>query len=234
MYFYRFGYGNQRTEIYQIRKMPLTDEQIKTLAQQLGKPNGEHGISVANMMHDSNIGMTRSTYSTLNLTDEDSVLELGHGNGKHIHEVLGGGKNLIYTGLEISDLMKLEAESQMLQRVSFVLYDGVIIPFQENSFTKAMTVNTIYFWREPVKLLNEIYRVLKTDGLLAIAFAHKQFMETLPFTKYGFNLYDDEKLASLVTQTAFKLVSTTHHKEQVRSKTDELVERTYSVMLLQK
>jgi hypothetical protein len=41
--------------------MPFTPEQLKELASQLSKPSGEQGIEVANMMHDSNLGMTIST-----------------------------------------------------------------------------------------------------------------------------------------------------------------------------
>ncbi|RZK58350.1 MAG: methyltransferase domain-containing protein [Pedobacter sp.] len=214
--------------------MSLTEEQLKALAQQLGKPDGEHGINVANMMHDSNIGMTRSTYNALNLTKNDTILELGHGNGKHITEILSIADGITYSGLEISDLMKTEAESQALKNTSFTLYNGIIIPFEAEVFKKAMTVNTIYFWQEPVKLFNEVYRVLKTKGILTIGFAHKQFMETLPFTQHGFNLYDDDKLANLVAQTNFTLVSIIQYKEQVRSKADEMVERVYAVATLQK
>lgn len=214
--------------------MSLTEEQLKALAQQLGKPDGEQGINVANMMHDSNIGMTISTYNALNLTKNDTVLELGHGNGKHIKEILSIADDITYTGLEISNLMKTEAESQALKNTSFVLYNGTIIPFEGEVFNKVMTVNTIYFWQEPIKLLNEVYRVLKTKGILTICFAHKQFMETLPFSQHGFNLYDDDKLANLVAQTNFKLISIIQHKEQVRSKADEMVERVYSVATLQK
>ena len=45
--------------------MPFTPEQLKELASQLSKPSGEQGIEVANMMHDSNLGMTISTAQRL-------------------------------------------------------------------------------------------------------------------------------------------------------------------------
>ncbi|RZL36800.1 MAG: class I SAM-dependent methyltransferase [Pedobacter sp.] len=214
--------------------MSFTEEQLKALAQQLGKPNGEHGINVANMMHDSNLGMTKSTYKALNLSNDDQILEFGHGNGKHIGEILSSAENITYTGLEISELMKSEAESQKLEKCFFELYDGTKIPFQEDSFSKAFTVNTIYFWEKPLELLKDIYRVLKTDGLFCIGFAHKEFMQTLPFTQHGFNLYNDEMLQELVEKTEFKLIGITHHTEKVRSKADEMVERVYSVATLRK
>lgn len=214
--------------------MSLTEEQLKGLAEQLSNPNGEHGISVANMMHESNIGMTMSTVNALKITANDQVLELGHGNGKHIAEILQKAANVTYTGLEISELMKYEAESQNLANAQFYLYDGSKIPFNANTFTKVMTVNTIYFWTAPVLLLNEIYNVLTRGGILCIGFAQKEFMEMLPFTQHGFNLYDNAKLESLVSETPFKLIDLTAHTEKVRSKADEMVERTYTVATLTK
>jgi ubiquinone/menaquinone biosynthesis C-methylase UbiE len=214
--------------------MPFTPEQLKELASQLSKPSGEQGIEVANMMHDSNLGMIISTVNALNIGDNDSILELGHGNGKHIPQILDQANNVNYQGLEIAELMKQEAENQNLANASFKLYDGQNIPFKDDSFTKAMTVNTIYFWQKPVDLLNEVYRVLKKDGIFCIGFAQKEFMETLPFTQHGFNLYDHAKLEHLVKETSLELVGLTAHSEKVRSKADEMVERTYTVATLKK
>jgi ubiquinone/menaquinone biosynthesis C-methylase UbiE len=212
--------------------MPFTPEQLKELATQLSKPSGEQGVEVANMMHDSNLGMTMSTANALKISDNDSILELGHGNGKHIAQILAQAKNVAYQGLEIAELMKQEAESQNLSNASFKLFDGQIIPFESNSFTKAMTVNTIYFWQNPIELLNEVYRVLKPNGIFCIGFAQKEFMEMLPFTQHGFTLYNDGKLSALIGQTDFKIAKLESHTEKVRSKADEMVERTYTVASL--
>ena len=59
-------------------------------------------------------------------------------------------------------------------------------------------------------------------------------METLPFTQHGFNLYDHTKFEQLVKQTPFELVGLIAHLEKVRSKADEMVERTYAVATLKK
>ncbi len=214
--------------------MSFTEAQLKEMAQQLSCPNGESGIGMADMMHDTNFGMTKSAIAALEIKDNDAVLELGHGNGKHIETLLHQAKHVNYTGLEIAELMQKQAAALNLPHTSFHLYDGEKIPFKDNQFNKAMTVNTIYFWKHPVQLLNEVYRVLKTDGFFSIVFAQKDFMETLPFTVYGFNLYDNEKLETLVKQSPFKLLSLNHHTEQVKSKAGEMVERLYIVATLQK
>lgn len=213
--------------------MSFTEEQIKEMAQQLSCPNGNGGVEIANLMHDTNFGMTKSTIAALKIVDHDSVLELGHGNGKHISTIIEQAANVSYYGLEISELMKQEAEALNVLNSSFYSYDGETIPFEAAKFSKAMTVNTIYFWKNPAALLNEVERVLKPGGLFCITFAQKEFMETLPFTQHGFNLYDSIKLENLVKQSPFKLAGLTDHTEQVMSKAGETVERLYTVATLQ-
>ena len=43
-----------------------------------------------------------------------------------------------------------------------------------------MTVNTIYFWSNPVKLIGEIERTLKLNGICVLTFGDKDFMQKLP------------------------------------------------------
>lgn len=219
--------------------MNRDSEHLKKLATQLSCPQNEEGIEVANMMHDSNIGMTRKTITALNIAKGDLILELGHGNCKHLSEILTGAENISYYGLEISELMKNEAAENNIAAIqgnqaSFHLYDGKKIPFSENTFDKILTVNTIYFWENPETFIQEIYRVLKPNGLFAIGFADKNFMETLPFTSYGFNLYHKEKLNSLIGTTRFNMVDTYSFTETVKTKVGDEVERLFYVSLVQK
>ncbi|MHC0443676.1 class I SAM-dependent methyltransferase, partial [Flavobacterium sp. 3-210] len=61
----------------------------------------------------------------------------------------------------------------------FSLYDGNKIPFEDETFDKVFTVNTIYFWQKPEDLLSEIYRVLKPNGNFCLTFAEEDFMKKL-------------------------------------------------------
>jgi SAM-dependent methyltransferase len=60
------------------------------------------------------------------------------------------------------------------------LYEGKKLPFEDETFDKIFTVNTVYFWENPVEFLNEIYRVLKDDGTFVLTFGQRDFMEKLP------------------------------------------------------
>lgn len=212
---------------------------LQQLASQLSCPKNAEGIEVANNMHESNIRMTRAAINALQLTDGDLILELGHGSCKHLPEILEKAAHTSYYGLEISELMQkqaTEANSVATQanRASFHLYDGQKIPFSENTFHKILTVNTIYFWENPEDFIKEIYRVLKPDGLLAISFADKNFMESLPFTAYGFDLYSKERIYALAEIAGFKVGDISSATEKIRSKAGDEVERLFYVASLQK
>lgn len=148
-------------------------------------------------------------------------------------------ENLKYFGIEISELMHQEAIKSHLDYIEnnlaeFELYNGTEIPFNEESFDKIFTVNTLYFWQNPNLLLNEIYRVLKPNGIFALTFADKSFMEKLPFTNFGFKLYSLKNAEELLQKNQFKILNSISQIEQVFSKTNEMVNRTFFTVLAKK
>jgi ubiquinone/menaquinone biosynthesis C-methylase UbiE len=216
----------------------MEKEQLTELASQLSHPSGEKGNEIAQMMNETNIGMTKNAISNLNLSPGDSVLELGHGNAGHVEFLFSQCGNIHYTGLEISTLMNREGQQLNkslvdTQKASFVLYDGKQIPFADNHFDKLFTVNTIYFWEDPLTLLSELARVLKPGGLFSLTFAHRSFMETLPFTPFGFTLYNPDEAMKLVEQSNFSLKKEDAQIETVLTKDGQAVERQFSTFVLE-
>lgn len=214
-------------------------EELEALAAQLRQPQGAKGIEIAHMMHETNINMSLHAMDRLQIQDGQVLLELGHGNCGHLPYLLKQGDNLSYYGLELSALMQEEAQGLneafiREKRAAFYLYDGQHIPFADNFFDRVFTVNTIYFWQDPPALLSALYRVIKPGGLLNITFAHKSFMQQLPFTAFGFALYDEEQLSALVATTAFSIAGSDTQTEIVRSKTGEEVKRNYTTLTLMK
>lgn len=216
-----------------------TEDDLKNLASQLRKPTGEGGKEVAVLMNEGNIEMTKAAIKALHLKFGQTVLELGHGNADHLPLVLNEAEYLNYFGLDISETMKTEAErinQKWIDRRSafFSLYDGLNIPFKDKTFDAIMTVNTIYFWQDPVHLLKELLRVLKPGGRLSVAFGKKSFMQNLPFVKYDFQLYSDEDFQELALKTDFSEIEIHDGTDSTISKTGEPVEREFHVVILTK
>lgn len=217
----------------------MEEKDLIELSGQLMNPNGERGVEVANMMNETNIGMTVNSIDNLMLKGGERILEIGHGNAGHLNYLLEKASGLIYKGIDISDLMIQEAvriNKSFVEKGSaeFIHYNGEEIPFEDNVFDSVFTVNTIYFWAQPDIFLKEIMRVMKTGGHFALTFAEASFMETLPFTKFNFTLYTVEKVTRLIEKTGLKIVTVDLQKEQVRSKAGDLIERKFVTILTTK
>ena len=217
----------------------MKQEELQAIASQLKHPTGEKGIEMGNMMNETNINMTRHSIQNLQIDSGNKILELGHGNAGHVEFIFEQAENIKYYGLEMSELMFQEARQINRNYVSqkqafFSIYDGNTIPFEDDSFNKVFTVNTIYFWQEPEKLLSEIYRVLQPKGILCITFAEESFMKQLPFTQFEFELYSTEKAEKLIEKSSFKIINKETLTEKVKSKIGELVDRSFTTLVLEK
>ncbi len=188
------------------------------LAAQLKKPEGEAGKRVAENMNTSNGLINLHSIHHLHIAANDTVLEIGMGNGFFCTEVLSRHPSVKYTGCDFSELMIAEAialnqEWIAAQRAAFYLSDAAALPFTDGAFSKVFTVNTIYFWEDPLKELAEIRRVLAPGGKVVVALRTRESMLQLPFTQYGFHLFEKEEIRSLLQQAGFTHISITEELE---------------------
>lgn len=217
----------------------MEQEELKILAKQLSCPEGNMGKEVSLRMNISNAGMIKSGIEAMQIFDNDYVLELGHGNANHLNEIFSLKENIRYAGLEISETMSLEAcfRNQVLyaeEWVDFQLYNGEDIPFEDKIFTKILSVNTLYFWKEPQRLFNEIFRVLEDNGIFVLVFLTKETLEKLPFTQYGFRKYPMQEIEVFLKEAGFRTIECKTKKETVNSTAGNSVEREYSVLSIKK
>lgn len=219
----------------------VDNDKLYQIAKQLRCPEGENGILMGEMLSESNDGMIRKSITSLELSDRNRILELGHGSCSHLSFLMKEASDIKYFGMEISSTMVEEAErinSKYIKKdvALFQLYDGFKVPYVHNFFDKILTVNTIYFWEQPIAYLNEIYRLLKPNGIFVLAFAKGNFMENLPFVSGTdiFSLYENSQFKELLAKTNFELKDIKDQKERVKSKTGEWVDREYSIAVLTK
>jgi ubiquinone/menaquinone biosynthesis C-methylase UbiE len=216
----------------------MEKEDLKILAQNLANPQGEKGIAIGEMMNATNIGMTLESIKTLLIEDDETILEIGHGNAAHVKSILNKAQNIKYTGIDISETMYNEAKrlnEEFKNQADFILYEGEKLPFEDRTFDKIFTVNTVYFWAQPIEYLNEIYRVLKDNGTFVLTFGQRDFMEKLPFTQFDFTLYNTDEMEETVSKSHFKRMKISEKEEEVKSKTgNETITRNYTVLTIKK
>ncbi len=217
-------------QLFSIMEKEWSTDELKQIAQQLGKPDGPSGIATAERMAENNGGMTARTIQVMDVSEHDNILEIGPGNAAHLHLLFDLLTTGHYVGVDIAPTMIQEAErinSALVksQQASFELTDGEHLPFEDGTFDKIFTVNTLYFWKDPVKYPVEIYRVLKPGGVLVMTITDKSFMEKLPFTQYGFQLYDRVASTEVLTQAGFVIDSVSEEVDSTTGMLGQTVER---------
>lgn len=216
--------------------MEMTDEEAQALAAQLSHPQGEEGIAVGQRMFSANINMIRESAAALHLKPGQTLIEIGHGNGAHVREILEKYRPLSYTGLEVSRTMHEQArqENSDLHRslAQFHLYDGHSIPLEDESADAVLAVNSIYFWNNPSGLIKEFRRILRPRGVVAIGLGEKEFMETLPVVKHGFRTYNRAELMEITAGTGMELGDLQNFTETVESNLGTTMERKFQVAIL--
>ncbi len=186
-----------------------TEEENRQRAAQLRKPSGEEGIKVGEWMNKGNLRINLDAFKILDASPNDSILEIGMGNGYFVKDIVSVHPSISYTGYDFSDVMIEESKKRNAEWIAngqakFVLGDITSLPFPDNSFTKIITINTIYFWEDTNRILNELIRVLKPNGKLMISLRPKHQTLKYPFTKYGFTQYSKEDLEVLLAKNGIK------------------------------
>jgi ubiquinone/menaquinone biosynthesis C-methylase UbiE len=191
----------------------------KFLAAQLRQPSGLFGkIVMGDFLNQHNEKMNNFAVEMLDLQPTDRVLDIGFGGGVTIEKMLttiDAGK--IY-GVDFSQEMVEKAKQKFksaieLDKVSIEFADVRALPFEENTFDKVCTVNTIYFWNEPLASLQEIKRVMKDGGRLVVGIRSADKMKDLPVTQYNFRLYDPAAVRDLLVEAGFTNISIEHRDD---------------------
>jgi ubiquinone/menaquinone biosynthesis C-methylase UbiE len=209
------------------------------MASQLGKPEGETGRAVGEMLNRFNANFIAAVYQRLMLRPGHRVLEVGFGNGHLVPALLALADDVSYVGLDRAETMVAEATSFNAEfvadgRASFRLGSAEAIPYDTASFDRAFAVNVIYFWPDPIKALAEMRRVLRPGGLSIVASAISMPGETPPpFARpeFGFHRRDRDTLLALHHQAGFSEVLADDYNETVELPDGTTRKRSYAIIL---
>jgi ubiquinone/menaquinone biosynthesis C-methylase UbiE len=193
---------------------------FKMMAKQLRRPSGVVGHKVGEMMNKANEFLYDFTSAAMELADNQTILEIGFGNGKFFDKLFSKANNLKITGLDFSETMFKEAQQNNQSgiadgKLKLQLGSSDNLPFADNSFDKVFCINVVYFWDEPQKHLQEVYRVLKPGGKFYATIRTKESMDMMPFTQYGFTKYTEEEWKQLVNKNSFSFLKAERIDEPV-------------------
>jgi arsenite methyltransferase len=143
-----------------------------SIAQKMRQPAGLFG-RLAGFLFRINLEGIDWTISLLEIQPTEHVIEIGLGPGHGIQQVARLAVRGRVAGVDFSETMLQQASHRneaaiAAGLVEFRLGDAAALPYPDNSFHKVFATNVVYFWKDPVATLQEIWRVMKPGGRLAL------------------------------------------------------------------
>lgn len=142
----------------------------------------------------------------------DSILDVGCGTGTLLSIVTHEFNEIKACGIDISARMIERAAELMGESAELVVGDADNLPWDDNSFDLVVCNASFHHYPDPLKVLTEMKRILKSDGRVIIAdpwwssakrFAINLFLKS-PFNYLGdVRIYSQKEMYNLLAVSGF-------------------------------
>ncbi len=105
----------------------------------------------------------------INLKPFASILDVGCGTGAILSVVVTQNIHVAASGIDISEKMIEKATEIMAGKAELIIGDADDLPWNDSSFDLVICNSSFHHYPEPLKVLIEIRRILKSNGRIIIA-----------------------------------------------------------------
>lgn len=156
--------------------------------QMFGRPKGMLGRLGGMIMASMNQMFTYSVIDLLEIQPNDQVLEVGFGSGVGIQRLSSLASAGYIAGIDYSKEMVEQATARNKAeieagRVDLRLGSVESLPFEDNTFDKALAVNSMQVWPDAVVGLRSVRRVMRAGGTIALGFTPYSAQRRTGFTQ---------------------------------------------------
>lgn len=162
------------------------------IARQSSHPRGILGYIIARIMAKETVTENNLALDLLDLQPNDRFLDVGTGHGAALQAAALKIITGLVVGLDPSQTMTRLAKRRVrpfvqkgIAQVHLANADN--IPFPDESFSKLLSVHTIYFWDDLGQPFEEIFRVAEYGATFVLCFhtsENLQFAENFPESVY--------------------------------------------------
>lgn len=144
-----------------------------------GYPQGIKGYIAGKRMAEQHRPENLWTVGLLNAQPTDHVLEIGFGPGLALEYLV--------PRLVAGQLFGIDASSTMVRmaarrnraairsgRMHLQRANAANLPFEDASLDKIYSIHALYFWSDPLLVMQEMLRVLKPGGLICLTFMARE------------------------------------------------------------
>jgi ubiquinone/menaquinone biosynthesis C-methylase UbiE len=135
---------------------------------------------------------------------EGRVLDVGTGTGLLAIEFVRRLPKMTLVGLDLSDVALAVANENLREleaplRISFEQGDAEDMPFEDQAFDLVISSNTLHLIGHPVRMFDEIQRVLKPDGRFLITDFRRSWLGLL--TQHIRASYSPQEVMTLLRES---------------------------------
>jgi len=147
----------------------------RLLLRTFGRPQGLLGRVGGIIMARTNQRCAAWVIALLAIQPHDRVLEVGFGPGVGIQLLARSASAGYVAGVDVSAAMVAQATTRNAHAIARGRVDvrhGAVerLPFADETFDKALAINSMQVWTDAGAGLREMWRVLKTGGRIALGF----------------------------------------------------------------
>ena len=178
-------------------------------SKQARRPRGLYGRFIMSRIFEvGNARMNDFVFELMALQETDHVLEIGSGTGKLLKRMSAQITQGSIEGVDFSNSMISLSRKRNKKKIAkgiLTIKQGDFnnVEYDEQCFDKICSVNTIYFWPDPEKTIQTIYRILKRGGSLFLGFEEKAQMEKKSLSPDVFRFYTTEGIKVLLSNYDF-------------------------------
>ena len=107
--------------------------------------------------------LQREGLERLDLSDDDTVLDVGCGTGETARLLVGRTRSVHGVDLSAEQLETADAKAP-LDGCDFVRGDACSLPYADDSFDRVVSVGSVMYWEDPRAVLREVGRVTRPGG----------------------------------------------------------------------
>lgn len=171
---------------------------------------------MVNMMNKGHASLSEWGFEHIAVPEDGLSLDLGCGGGANVKKLLEKSPQGKVTGLDYSDISveksrKMNQTALKLGQCEILKGSVMELPFPKESFHLATAFETIYFWPDIFKAFEQVYKVLKDQGIFMICNeANGKNSKDEKWTNLikGMTIYTSKQLQTALQQAGFSEMET--------------------------
>ncbi len=183
------------------------------LMQMFGRPKGVLGRLGGFILAGTKRDFTKWVIELLNVQPNDKVLEVGFVSGVGIELLALVASTGYVAGVDPSKEMNEQARARNAKAIesgSVRLEYGFAeaLPFADDTFDKALTINSMQVWTDAIKGLREMRRVIRVGGKVAFGFTSASGQSSARLTEMLATAGFSEEINLVETKRGFCVLAT--------------------------